>query len=138
MTPDNLLAVRVRFEDPDGRGRHFETSEFLAGCVVGLVPGPAELNWVLRLDRPIHCFDVKGRRHFASDFVLKPNGLDAEEQMRRLPHRRPDRDSFAAMAMILEDAKPPTHVEDAQGYRQFPMIGDVRIIPTKEPGSVPA
>ncbi len=129
MTPkSHLLRVRVKFKDPDALGAHFETSEYLYGSVIAVVPGPYELNWMLRLDEPINCYDVYGHKHTHSDFFLKPNGMDAEYCMGQLLYGVPDYDDIIAMAMLFEEENIPKRIDNVKEYCRFAMISDVRIL----------
>ena len=123
-----LIRVRVRFVDPDGLAFHFRTDEYLAGEVVALVPGPTETNWILRLDKPIRCYDVKGSNYETATFLLKPNGLDAETAMRQLAVQVPTYDAFTAMVMVLKKDSIPSSIKQPKEYKKYPMIGDVRIL----------
>jgi len=124
----SLLRVRVRFVDPDGRHSHFETTDYLRGSIVALIPGPTETNWLLHLDEELDCVDVDGRRHRAVRFLLKPNGLDAEDAMRSRPIGNVNLDSFPAMVMVLDADEVPDRIGRPSDYRNFAMIGDVRIL----------
>lgn len=128
---DNKLdqyPVRVRFEDPDRLPLHFQTQHYLSGSIVATVPGPSELNWVLRLNEPIACHDVRNQQHIATTFLLKPNGLEAEAAMTRPPREIVTEREIVTIALLLDSDSYPARIVRPEDYRNYPLISDVRIL----------
>ena len=123
----NQYRVSVRFEDPDRLPIHFETQQFLAGSIINTVPGPGETNWVLRLDEPLACRDVKNNHHVATTFLLKPNGLDATLAMAHAPWEKVTKREIITMALIIDDHDFPKKISKTEDYRKYPLVSDARV-----------
>ncbi len=120
MTPRRAM---FKLQDPDQSGIDFSTDTYLHGELIDVVPGPREMNWVLKLDVPLECRDANRRSYMAQYFLLKPNGLDAEQIMRSSPENVTHADTITVLALFVPDkTKLPTTILDPQSYRQFPLI----------------
>lgn len=120
--------VTVRFEDPDRLPLHFQTRRYLQGLIIATVPGPSELNWVLRLDEPITCHDVRNQQHIEKTFLLKPNGLESEAAMSRPPWESITKREIVTIALLLDGDSYPVQISRPEDYRNYPLISDVRIL----------
>jgi len=128
---DNKLhqySVRARFEDPDRLPLHFQTQCYLFASIITTVQGPNELNWVLRLDEPIACHDVRNQQHIARTFLLKPNGLEAEAAMAHPPWEIVTKREIVTIALFLDSDSYPTKIVKPEDYRKYPLISDVRLL----------
>jgi len=120
--------VRVRFEDPDRLPIHFQSQNYLSGSIIATVPGPSEINWILRLDEPLSCHDVKSQQYIATTFLLKPNGLDSESAMVHAPWEKISRCEIVTIALLVDDHDYPKHIGKPEDYRNYPLISDARVL----------
>lgn len=104
----NQYPVRIRFEDPDRLPLHFQTQYYLFASIIATVHGLSELNWVLRLNEPIACHDVRNQQHIARTFLLKLNGLETEAAMTHPAWEIVTKHEIVTIALLLDGDSYPS------------------------------
>lgn len=118
--------MQVKFKDPDNLPGSFQT-DYLGGVIVAKVPGPNEINWVLKLDDFVECFDGSGQTYVGSTFLLKPGGMDAEAEMKKELLEISAGTQIVTSAMFLHADRIPDRIPHPENYRDYPYINAARL-----------
>jgi len=120
------MRAEIQFTDPDNiTDRMFVTSQFLSGNISKWIIAPHSLNWHLVLDRPVRCFDASRRSYLAKDFLLSPNGMEAEKTM-SVPPTQGTGDISVDVSLIANGQNLPDRVS-YRDYERYPLISAGRL-----------
>lgn len=128
------MRVLVRFSDPDNLGVLFESAGDLPGEILATIPGPPKrggVEWVLRLDRALDCYDTDGRLHRGRHFLIHDpivEKLDAEHGfVRGTPESVLGVGRAEGMVSLLPDASWPDRITDTTLYDDLPCISSIEV-----------